>query len=315
MCNAEPVMLNATGGVAYVWSPATGLSTPTSSSTVANPMVTTTYTVVVTDSVGCIDSDRVTVAIAPSSGRVIATPADTSICDGGKLRMNASGAATYQWTPAEGLDNPATSNPWATVTTDIMYVVKGTDTAGCTSTDTVTIHRRPLPSVDATAEGIGSKCESKSVLLKATGSADSYQWTPDTYVINKSSNTTYAKPSVTTLYTVTGTGTNGCVKTDTVTAFVHDEAVVMMPDAFSPNGDNRNDMMHPMAFCDYSLDEYRIYDRWGQEVFISNSLSGGWNGNRDGVQADMGTYHYVLIGRRTSTNEKIITKGTFILIR
>jgi gliding motility-associated-like protein len=88
-----------------------------------------------------------------------------------------------------------------------------------------------------------------------------------------------------------------------------------MPDAFSPNGDGRNDVIHPMVFCDFTLDEYRIYDRWGQELFSSESISGGWDGTRNGSQADVGVYHYILIGRRTSNGEKITTKGNFMLLR
>jgi gliding motility-associated-like protein len=88
-----------------------------------------------------------------------------------------------------------------------------------------------------------------------------------------------------------------------------------MPEAFSPNNDSRNDVIHPMIFCDFMLEEYHIYDRWGQEVFVSSSSIGGWDGNRDGNAADVGTYYYVIIGKRTSNGEKIMTKGNFLLLR
>jgi hypothetical protein len=55
--------LNATGGVSYSWSPATGLSDPNIANPVAQPAVTTTYTVTVTDANGCIDTDDVTVTV------------------------------------------------------------------------------------------------------------------------------------------------------------------------------------------------------------------------------------------------------------
>jgi len=74
-------------------------------------------------------------------------------------------------------------------------------------------------------------------------------------------------------------------------------------------------VIHPMVFCDFTLDEFRIYDRWGQEVFSSNNSANGWDGTRSGKEADMGTYHYIILGKRTSNGEKITTKGNLLLVR
>lgn len=248
--------------------------------------------------------------------QVVATPADIKVCLGDKIQLNAHGSKTYQWTPSSGLDNPNIAAPVATVQGDVRYIVTGIDAAGCKSADTINIHFRPLPEVDATAEGIGSKCADKSILLKATGGiVQSYYWTPVTYVENPNNSTTYTKPLMTTLYTITVIDANGCKGIDTVTATVSDETVVIMPDAFSPNGDQRNDLIHPMIFCDFTLEEYHIYDRWGREVFLSNSSNGGWDGKRNGQPADIGSYHYIISGKRTSNGERVMTKGNFVLIR
>jgi len=248
--------------------------------------------------------------------KVVATPADTNVCLGDKIQLSAKGSKTYQWTPAMGLDNPNIATPMATVQGDVAYIVAGTDSIGCKSADTINIHFRPLPKVEAMMEGIGSKCQDKSVLLKATGEgALSYYWTPSIFVQNPNGSTTYAKPLMTTIYTITAIDPNGCKGIDTVTAFVSDETVMIMPDAFSPNGDHRNDIIHPMIFCDFTLEEYRIYDRWGQEVFLSSSNTGGWDGKRKGKPADVGTYYYIITGKRSSNGEKVTTKGNFLLVR
>ena len=63
ICNGTPVQLQATGGIAYSWSPATGLSATNVSNPFANPAVTTTYTVGVTVSPGCIEFDQVVVTV------------------------------------------------------------------------------------------------------------------------------------------------------------------------------------------------------------------------------------------------------------
>lgn len=314
ICASKSITLSATGGVSYSWTPNTGLITSDSATTLAYPTASTTYKVTVLDSIGCVDSDLVVVNIGSIGGGVIAAPSDTSVCLGDKIRLLATGSDSYQWDPPFGLDNPGTNAPTATIQGDVTYVVTGTDTNGCKSSDTVNIRFRPLPEVDATAEGIGSKCEDKAVLLTVRGSAQSYYWTPISYLDKPNGATAYAKPPATTVYTATGVGTNGCKNTDTVTAIISDDPIAMMPDAFSPNGDNRNDVIRPMIFCDFKLDEYRIYDRWGEEVFTSNDLS-GWNGSNNGHLSDMGTYHYVIIGKRASNGDKVIVKGNFLLIR
>ena len=58
--------LNASGGGTYVWAPAEGLSDTTISSPIANPLVTTTYTVTVTSAEGCTSTDEVVVTVIPT---------------------------------------------------------------------------------------------------------------------------------------------------------------------------------------------------------------------------------------------------------
>jgi gliding motility-associated-like protein len=112
-----------------------------------------------------------------------------------------------------------------------------------------------------------------------------------------------------------GRGSNGCISIDTVTAFVSDDPVVLMPNAFSPNGDGLNDEIHPLIYCDFELDEYRIYNRWGELVFTANDVSKAWTGFQGGSASDIGSYHYVIIGKRPSDNGTVMYKGNFLLLR
>jgi gliding motility-associated-like protein len=283
--------------------------------TKASPQVTTTYTVVVTDSRGCIDSDSVVVVVAPPPVPVKASPGDTLLCKGAQVKLRASGAVVYQWWPLEDLDNPKSPTPIATVNGDRQYVVTGRDSSGCHTTDTVRITQAAGPEVHASSEGIGSYCKQIPVKLAGTGNAVSYRWLPPTYVVNSSNAYTTARPPITTVYTLEATGANGCKSTDTVTAFVSDESVVVMPNAFSPNGDGINDAIRPLIYCDFTLDEYRIYNRWGELVFTANDVSTAWKGFQGGSAADIGSYHYVIIGKRPSKNEKALYKGNFLLLR
>lgn len=79
ICTGEPVTLNATGGVSYLWSPATGLSCSNCPSPVAAPSSTITYTVTVTGSNGCQASDAVMVIVDPCTGIEEATNENINI--------------------------------------------------------------------------------------------------------------------------------------------------------------------------------------------------------------------------------------------
>lgn len=122
VCDGSNAQLNATGGIAYEWSPTTGLSDPN----ISNPIVifssdTVTYSVTVTDAIGCIDSDEVTVWQEPLPD-AIAGP-DTTICAGETVQLISSGGQTYSWSPASGLNNPNIQNPTASPLTTTTYIV------------------------------------------------------------------------------------------------------------------------------------------------------------------------------------------------
>jgi gliding motility-associated-like protein len=69
---------------------------------------------------------------------------------------------------------------------------------------------------------------------------------------------------------------------------------VFVPNAFSPNGDNNNDVLYVKVGKDVMGIDFRIFDRWGKQVFNSNKLMEGWNGKLYGRLCDLGNYQYVL---------------------
>lgn len=139
VCFGESVQLEASGGVSYLWSPATGLSDVTSPRPRAQPTQTTTYTVAVTDNSGCPKPvfKQVTVTAIP---RVIAFAGyDTSIIAGQPLQLQASGARYYQWSPPTGLNNPSISSPVAILDEDRNYRVKVSTEEGCSAEDDIKV--------------------------------------------------------------------------------------------------------------------------------------------------------------------------------
>lgn len=83
---------------------------------------------------------------------------------------------------------------------------------------------------------------------------------------------------------------------------------------FTPNGDGINDWFLP-KIEGYDLEVFRIYDRWGVPVFLSNAISQGWNGkNANGTDVPEGVYTYVLeLVKPNGT--KFIRTGVVTLLR
>jgi gliding motility-associated-like protein len=91
----------------------------------------------------------------------------------------------------------------------------------------------------------------------------------------------------------------------------------MAPDAFTPDGDGKNDLFVPSYDCSISNYIIRIYNRWGQLVFESNNPNAGWDGTFEGRDQPIGTYVYYIeyVGVEGSTSEKRIEKGGLTLVR
>ncbi len=63
-----------------------------------------------------------------------------------------------------------------------------------------------------------------------------------------------------------------------------------MPNAFTPNGDGKNDVLRPIAVGMKQFDFFRVFNRWGQEVFSTQINGKGWDGSINGVPQTTGAY-------------------------
>ena len=149
----NPVASGGSGGFNYAWSPSATLNSGAIPNPDANPVVSTTYLLQVTDLAGCTREDSVSVQVNP---QIFADAgADTLLCQGSQLILGGSpsgaggsGSLTYSWTPTAGLGNPISSNPVATVTAAITYQLQVQDAQGCSQTDEVNLAILPDPQAD-----------------------------------------------------------------------------------------------------------------------------------------------------------------------
>ncbi|RZL19773.1 MAG: LamG domain-containing protein, partial [Pedobacter sp.] len=111
-CSNSPVSHNLSGsgtGTTYSWQPAALLNNSNIANPIATVSATTKFYLTVSGPAGCTSIDSVTVAVNPLP--VVTSYNDTSFCSNTTLSLSASGAATYSWTPATAVSNPAIANP------------------------------------------------------------------------------------------------------------------------------------------------------------------------------------------------------------
>ncbi len=203
LCNGDTTTINATGGVSYVWSPAGSLSASTGSNVLGNPSSPTTYTVVGTDALGCIDSTNISISVNPIPA-VTASASDTSICSGNSTSLNASGASTYIWSPSTGLTCSTCPSTSANPTSSTTYTVIGTSSLGCNDTLKLPITVNTSPSISVNLSGNDTLCPGQSVNITASG-AVTYSWSPSTGLTPATGATVSAIPPTSPIvYTVIG---------------------------------------------------------------------------------------------------------------
>lgn len=232
---------------------------------------------------------------------VVDLGSDQVLCEGDTYVLDATTPnVTYLW-------SDFSTGPTLTVTQTGTYSVE-VDLNHCKDRDTVNVTFNIVPIIDLGPDQ--SLCPDRSVVLNATTSNATYLWQDNT-----------KKP----LYTVSQNGTYwvavtiaNCTGTDTVHIdFDNPDCAcpVFIPNAFSPNNDMNNDELRLVNTLGVDLKDFRIYNRWGEEVFKTTGLFDSWNGNYKGQPADMGSYFYFVRYVCRYNGREYVLKGDITLIR
>jgi hypothetical protein len=194
ICSGATLTLTASGATTYSWMP----NGSTSGTTTATPTVSTTYTILGSNS-GCANTKTVNVTVnAVPTLTVTSNPAGSLCTTGATATLTAAGTSTaYVWSTTA---NTASTSVAPTATT--VYSVTGTNSCG-TVTATATISVGVTPTITATSSSTLS-CPNNSVVLTAGSTPGvTYSWNTGASTMSIS-----VSPSVTTTYTVSGT--NAC---------------------------------------------------------------------------------------------------------
>ncbi|MBL7745476.1 MAG: gliding motility-associated C-terminal domain-containing protein, partial [Chitinophagaceae bacterium] len=319
ICEGKGVQLqlttNATG---FTWTPVNDLSSSTISNPVANPKATTLYTVVV--KLGrCTLTDDVTVTVMPAP--VPDAGINGDICYGQSYTLQPVGdpTFTYSWTPSSFLTSATGYSVTAYPDKTTTYTLSVTDNNGCTSlvTDNVTVNVTP-PIQVRTFPADTVVYAGAQVQLLATSAGTYYSWSPAAGLNNPSiPNPVATAPLIdgaVVNYIVTTTTDAGCTGEGMITVRVFKGPDIYVPNAFTPNGDGKNDKFIPFPVGIKQISYFRVFNRWGQMLYSTTTLNQGWDGMFGGMEQASGVYVWMVEGV-TMDNQKITKKGTVTLVR
>lgn len=224
-------------------------------------------------------------------------------CTGNSIPLQVNGAnnGQYRWyndslktSPIVGVTDSVFQTPVLTASTH--YYVNIVDDKGCESALTkvpVTVHELPTPIVkqDTTVclEDIGNL---------ALDGGENYG-----HVWSTGETSRYIRISQEGVYKVTTQNIHGCERTDSITVTALCGPILYIPEAFSPNGDGKNDLFKVFGRYIEQVD-IMIYNRWGTLVFHSNKLENGWNGDAKGQPVNAGVFRCKVVYRGINGTNK-----------
>lgn len=318
VCQGDTIRLRVlSDGLQYSWTAPD--QTAILSPSVNNPLVVTwnrtTYDVMARIG-SCTAVEQVVVNPIPYP--IANAGLDTIICHQTFAQLHAStDGNSYGWLPKSTLNNLTILDPIANPPLTEEYIFYANDTRGCPKAGYDTMVVTVLPDIVPYAGKDTAVVVGQPLQLTATGGIR-YLWSPGAGL----SDVTIDKPVITYHESTTGIqykvlvyNEAGCADSAFVKVKVFETMPsVFVPNAFTPNGDGRNDLLRPIAAGMQRIQFFQVFNRWGQMVFNSQTSENGWDGTIAGKQQGPGAYVWV-VKAVDYTGAQYIQRGTVVLIR
>jgi len=277
-----------------------------------------TTTVVVSDTIIMLVKDG-----APPS--ISITSSANDVCAGTNISFNAtvSQAGTrpaYQWTlngANVGSNLPNYSNS-KLKNGDLVQCIIHPGQDACSLADVsalpVTMIIRDTPVIRLSpAESTLKNMEQLQFHTTVTGVVSSFQWTPAGLLQNAQQLNPTTQPLTTdTRFTLTVTNTSGCSSSASAVVKIT-RPLTVMPNAFTPNGDGKNDVFRIPPGYSIELTEFSVFDRWGYMIFTTKDVGKGWDGTSNGKKSPSGTYVFFIKG--VYEGKPVFIKDNIVLVR
>lgn len=259
-----------------------------------------TYIVTATGDNGCTDTQSILITVDTISPTIVINTPDTLNCNLTSTFIDASSSTstsgTYAWTTTDGVIIAGANTSLLNSGGPGTYTLTLTNTNGCASSTDVTVMMAPAPFADFTASPTSGVIPlNVSTTNNSTGNNLTYYWDlgdGDTSALFEPTNV-YNDMGAYEI-TLIVTDQYGCTDTTAVMIDASGEYSIIIPNIFTPNGDDNNDVFH---FTLQNATELHcmIYNRWGQLMYEFEALDGGWDGRTySGLEASEGGYYYLL---------------------
>ncbi len=314
ICNGNTIQLNGSAVGNITWTPAATLTDSSIPNPIASPIVTTTYILNVQNDL-CIQSDTVTITIAD---KVDIAVEDIEICEGETAEIDIIGyAESLTFLPDSGILSiePTLIQPTTTTT----YTVIGDISLCEPDTATFTITVNPTPDIGLLPQMTVFLNTVIPLPIDYPNSQYMHTWTPSNLLsCSDCFDPSFVVDSIfseMTIYVDILTE-DGCSFTDSILVILGENCgddLVKLPTAFTPNDDGNNDIFRIRGVGISDIEIFRVYNRWGEQLFETSQLSEGWDGTYKGQKVEQGVYMYYVQAICPLTGEVLTFKGDVFL--
>ncbi len=194
-----------------------------------------------------------------------------------------------------------------------IYIDTLTAANGCDSFSQLQLILLPSPNIDILADKPHKLCMGDTVNLTSDG-ANNYEWYNGLNSISTTSTIQTVLSELKNDIMVVGIATNTCTDTARIVIEAEPCCQVIIPTAFTPNGDGKNDFFRATPKGYIKAYKMEVFNRWGEQVYVGQSLGNKWDGLYKGSLAEQGVYYYTFRAE-CSDGTKIQRKGDVVLLR
>jgi len=298
-CAGGNIQFNTIGvenGYTYEWMGPNGYSSSASSGIMVRNNLTILdsgyYLITGTNPAnGCTKKDSSKLVIIPFAPANIITK-DSIICLGDSFNIRSAGVGTINWQPQQVFTNSASLNTWVkpSDSTEIILTVSAGNF--CISRDTISLAVNKKPLANAGKDVVIFAGQTTTLLGAGVGTDSIVSWLPNTFLASNNTFTTIASPPI-SMYYILSVSSVGCgIAQDSV--YIKVLKNIVIPNAFSPNGDGVNDTWQIEGLNTYTTNTVEIYNRYGQIVHSNKGYTKYWDGTFNGKPLPKGTYYYLI---------------------
>ncbi len=239
-----------------------------------------------------------------------------NICLGSGIDLWATGGDSIIWSSDFEINNRNDYQINIEPEQSSMIYARIIESNGCEITDSVYVFVQQIPQIFSSfSDTVVVVGQEFNIEMYSNQEGIRYSWSPTEGLSCTDCPSPIVEVTKPIEYTISIMDSSNChTVTKQIFIDVFYDYTIDVPNTFTPNDDGENDLVYVRGWGIKDLIEFRIYNRWGEEVFFSNDLNLGWDGKLRGKPQNMDTYvYYAKV--RTFNNTEILKKGTITLLR